>query len=97
LSIAALFLSWNPPELSGQTQSPYVVDFAFPKLIFNQPVGIVNSGDGTNRLFVIEQSGIIRVFENIQTVEASTIFLNISTKVLFGGEQGLLGLAFHPN
>ena len=97
MSITALFLSWNPPELSGQTQSPYVVDFAFPKLIFNQPVGIVNSGDGTNRLFVIEQSGIIRVFENIQTVEASTIFLDISTKVLFGGEQGLLGLAFHPN
>jgi hypothetical protein len=46
---------------------------------------------------VIEQSGIIRVFENIQTVEASIIFLDISTKVLFGGEQGLVGLAFHPN
>ncbi len=74
-----------------------MVDLAFPNLIFNQPVGIVTSGDGTNRLFVIEQAGIIRVFENSQTVSRSTVFLNISTQVLFGGEQGLLGLAFHPN
>ncbi len=70
---------------------------AFPKLVFNQPVGIVSPGDGTNRLFVIEQAGVIRVFENSQTVAESTVFLDISTQVLFGGEQGLLGLAFHPN
>jgi glucose/arabinose dehydrogenase len=69
----------------------------FPKLVFNQPVGIVTPGDGTNRLFVIEQPGVIRVFENSQTVAESTVFLDIRTQVLFGGEQGLLGLAFHPN
>ncbi len=48
-------------------------------------------------LFVIEQPGVIRVFENSQTVAESTVFLDISNQVLFGGEQGLLGLAFHPN
>jgi glucose/arabinose dehydrogenase len=37
------------------------------------------------------------VFENSQTVAKSTVFLNLSTQVLSGGEQGLLGLAFHPN
>jgi len=36
------------------------------------------------------------VFENSPTVASSTIFLNISNQVLFGGEQGLLGLVFHP-
>lgn len=97
MSFAAFFLSWKPPVLSGQTQSPYLVDLAFPKLVFNQPVGIVTPRDGTNRLFVIEQAGIIRVFENSPTVAESTVFLDISTQVLFGGEQGLLGLAFHPN
>ena len=97
MSSAALFLSWKSPNISGQTQSGYLVDLAFPKLIFNQPVGIVTPNDGTNRLFVIEQAGIIRVFENSPTVADSTIFLNISSQVLFGGEQGLLGLAFHPN
>jgi glucose/arabinose dehydrogenase len=69
----------------------------FPKLVFSQPVGIVAPSDGSNRLFVIEQAGVIRVFEKSQTVAESTVFLDISTQVLFGGEQGLLGLAFHPN
>ena len=69
----------------------------FPKLVFSQPVGIVAPGDGSNRLFVIEQAGVVRVFENSQTVAESTVFLDISTQVLFGGEQGLLGLSFHPN
>ena len=97
MSFAALFLSWKTPNLLGQTQSTYLADLAFPKLAFNQPVGIVTSGDGTNRLFVIEQAGVIRVFENTPTVAESTVFLNITNQVLFGGEQGLLGLAFHPN
>ena len=97
LSFAAIFISYKTPYISGQTQSQYSVDLAFPNLVFNQPVGIVAPGDGTNRLFVIEQIGVIRVFENSQTVSGSTVFLDISNKVLFGGEQGLLGLAFHPN
>ena len=96
LVFAGLFLLWKTPDVLGQTQSAYSVDLAFPKLVFNQPVAIVTPSDGTNRLFVIEQAGVVRVFENSQTVGASTIFLNISTQVLFGGEQGLLGLAFHP-
>ena len=74
-----------------------MVDVAFPNLSFTQPVGIVASGNGTNRLFVIEQAGVIRVFENIKTVVASSSFLDIRSRVSFGGEQGLLGLAFHPN
>lgn len=91
------FFSWGAPRGLGQTQSDYLIQVAFPNLTFNQPVGIVNSGDGTNRFFVIEQSGVIRVFENSQTAADSTVFLNITNKVVFGGEQGLLGLAFHPN
>jgi glucose/arabinose dehydrogenase len=47
------------------------------------------------RLFVIEQGGRIRIFNNEQLV--STPFLDISSKVTAGGELGLLGLAFHPN
>jgi glucose/arabinose dehydrogenase len=85
------------PDGSGQAQSNYAVEVAFPNLAFNQPVGIVSSGDGTNRLFVIEQAGVIRVFENSRNIAASSVFLNISSRVVFGGEQGLLGLAFHPD
>ena len=95
--VAVAFFSWRLPDGSGQTQSDYVVEVAFPNLTFNQPVGIVSPDDGTIRLFVIEQTGVIRVFQNSQSVASSSVFLDITSRVLFGGEQGLLGLAFHPN
>lgn len=57
-------------------------------------VFVTNAGDGTNRLFVVEQGGVIRVVQ--PGASTSTVFLNITTSVLSGGEQGLLGLAFHP-
>lgn len=70
---------------------------AFPNLTFNQPVGITYAdGDRTNRLFVVEQAGRIKVFENSKNASSSKVFLDISDRVLSGGEQGLLGLAFHP-
>jgi len=70
---------------------------AFPKLTFENPIDIQIPGDNSNRLFVVSQSGKIHVFQNEDNTESSSIFLDISNKVLFGGEQGLLGLAFHPN
>lgn len=70
---------------------------AFPNLSFSSPVDIQFPKDNTNRLFVVSQEGIIHVFENSAEVTASSVFLDIRDRVLFGGEQGLLGLAFHPN
>ena len=59
---------------------------------------LVTAPTGDPRLFVVEQSGRIRIFENETLVTAP--FLNLSADVggpvLAGGEQGLLGLAFHP-
>lgn len=70
---------------------------SFDKLSFNDPVELVNSGDGTNRIFVVEQGGSIKSFKNEADVASSDIFLDIKSKVNAGGEKGLLGLAFHPN
>ena len=55
---------------------------------------MTNAGDGSDRLFVVEQGGVIKVLQPGST--SPTVFLDITTKVLSGGEQGLLGLAFHP-
>lgn len=60
---------------------------------FSNPVEIVNAND--NRLFVVQQNGIIKILQPNGTTNA-TNFLNISSKITFGGERGLLGLAFHP-
>lgn len=69
---------------------------AFPNLNFSSPVDIQNAGDGSNRIFVVEQSGIIKVFDNDPEVTSTTEFLDIKNRVSSGGEMGLLGLAFHP-
>lgn len=61
---------------------------------FNTPVFMTSARDGTNRLFVVEQGGIIRVIQ--PGTRTSTVFLDITGPVLSGGERGLLGLAFHP-
>lgn len=58
------------------------------------PVFMTSARDGTNRLFIVQQGGIIRVLQPGSTTP--TTFLNITSRVLSGGERGLLGLAFHP-
>jgi glucose/arabinose dehydrogenase len=72
----------------------YDVVEAFPNLTFVRPVDIQNAGDGTDRLFVVEQNGFIRVFDNDPGVASSSQFLAVS--VTCCSELGLLGLAFHP-
>ncbi|MEM1041497.1 MAG: PQQ-dependent sugar dehydrogenase [Bacteroidota bacterium] len=70
---------------------------AFPNLTFDAPVDIQSADDGSNRLFVVEQQGTIRVFTNDAAVGSASVFLNITGRVLSGGEQGLLGLVFDPD
>ncbi|MEZ4330665.1 MAG: PQQ-dependent sugar dehydrogenase [Myxococcota bacterium] len=73
-------------------------DRAFPALSFGGLVGLYAPPDGSGRLFVLERSGRIFVFENQDDVAAATLFLDLSQQVASGGdEQGLLGLAFDPD
>jgi glucose/arabinose dehydrogenase len=59
------------------------------------PVTITHAKDGSGRLFIVEQGGIIKI--SSKGALLSSPFLNISAKVLLSTEQGLLGLAFPPN
>ena len=51
---------------------------------------------GDERLFVVQQGGQIRIVNTNGTIN-TTPFINLSSLIVSGGEQGLLGLAFHPN
>lgn len=62
---------------------------------FVEPVYITNAGDGSGRLFVVEQAGIIRIIKGGRTHPAP--FLDIREIVRSGGETGLLSVAFHPD
>lgn len=62
----------------------------------SSPLTMINANDGSNRLFIVQKGGQIRILQNGSVL--ATPFLSISSTVLLssGSEQGLLGLAFHP-
>ncbi len=85
-SCAAAGTGERPVEQSGVTLVAVVSGLQAP-LYLTAP-----SGDG--RLFVVEQPGRIRVIRDGRLLPRP--FLDITAKVSYGGERGLLGLAFHP-
>lgn len=70
---------------------------AFPNLDFSRPLDLQSPSENTNRLFVVEQGGTIKVFANEGSVESASTFFDIGNRIASSGELGLLGLAFHPN
>ena len=60
----------------------------------SSPLGVTNAGDGSGRLFVVQQGGRVRIAKG---GKITGTFLDITSKVTSGGERGLLGLAFHPD
>ena len=63
----------------------------------NRPLFLTHAGDGSGRIFIVEQTGRIRILENESLL--GTPFLDISSGfgLATAGERGLLGLAFHPD
>ena len=61
---------------------------------FSAPLAVRHAKDGSERLFVVEQGGTIRIVDN--GAQLPQAFLDISARVSASGERGLLGLAFHP-
>jgi glucose/arabinose dehydrogenase len=60
-----------------------------------EPVLVTSPNDGTNRLFIVEKTGVIRVI--VGGTLLTRPFLTMTRSVSTGSEQGLLGLAFHPS
>jgi len=62
----------------------------------SSPVFMTAPADGTNRLFIVEQGGLIRIFDVTTGSLLGTPFLDISGLISTGGERGLLGLTLDP-
>lgn len=80
---------WDPIDEGGNVQKLRIVELTY-------------ANDDSNRLFAVSQSGEIFTFENRSDVEQSHLFLNLKAKVSQwsspgANEQGLLGLAMHPD
>lgn len=83
-------VSQPPPQVPPASVSfvPVVQGLALP-------VHIGHAGDGSQRVFLVEQGGRILILDNGSLLPAP--FLDIHDNVLSGGEQGLLGMAFPPD
>lgn len=76
----------------GMTEKGLVVPF--------RPVILTHARDGTNRVFVGTQQGVLHVIPNDPQAAKSQVFLDLRDRVAYDdktNEEGFLGLAFHPN
>ena len=77
---------WSPEDADGRPQQ-------------FRPIVVTNAGDGSNRMIVASQQGVIHAFENRPDVEKTEVLLDLTDRVTYidkENEEGLLGLAFHP-
>lgn len=88
-AIAAAILGQTVPLLAAIQLVPVVPS------VLSSPLFVGHAGDGTNRLFIVERAGIIKVLQPGSSTP--TVFLDIRGRIASGGEQGLLGLAFHQD
>lgn len=94
LAATLLFLALAPGPATAQPPDIEIRVDGVAARDLNSPVQVTHAGDGSDRLFVVEQPGTIRVVRNGQTLPVP--FLDVSSLIILGSEQGLLGLAFHP-
>ena len=64
-----------------------------------RPIVLTHANDGSNRIFVATQQGVIHSLTNSDAVASTKVFLDISDRVRYNdkqNEEGFLGLTFHP-
>lgn len=83
-----------PPMAATPTITTQAV---FANLSFNQPVALMQAPGDSTRWFVVEKSGVIRMFANDENTLSASTFIDISGSVNASGEGGLLGMAFDPD
>jgi glucose/arabinose dehydrogenase len=77
---------WDPIDDNGKPQ-PF------------RPILLTNSGDGSNRIFVPTQQGVVYSFKNDAKTVDTNVFLDLRDRVVYNdnqNEEGFLGMAFHP-
>ncbi len=83
---------WAEPVTMTDGHRPVVL-LPLVRQGLEQPVYLTHAADGSTRLYVVEQPGRIRILQDQSLLRPP--FLDITERVLAGGERGLLGLAFH--
>ncbi len=95
LRSASLLAALLAPLLAPHAQTTGALETAFPGLAFVEPIELTHAGDGSGLVYVAEKAGRVRAVTPA-TNTAATV-LDIAGLVRNSGEQGLLGMAFHPS
>jgi quinoprotein glucose dehydrogenase len=103
LVASGLAVAWSGASAQGAPvdETPLAVRYeqTFTNIRPRRPVVITHAGDGSNRVFIVTQQGVVHVIPNDPNVKETSTFLDIESKVVYSdqqNEEGLLGLAFHP-
>lgn len=97
-AVGVLSLLMNLLLLSSASAAVVVPDdVSLDPLItgLTQPLSVRDAGDGSGRLFIVEQGGLIRIWDGTQLLEQP--FLDLTSVTTADVERGLLGLTFHPD
>ncbi|MCY4079703.1 MAG: PQQ-dependent sugar dehydrogenase [Caldilineaceae bacterium] len=96
------WVAWREVRVFGTPAADAVVSTGTPQLKrelivgnLELPVQVTHAGDGSGRLFVVEQRGRIRIFKD--GVENNQFFIDISGQITCCGERGLMNVAFSPD
>ena len=83
-------------ELENDDEEMITLVNAFPNLSFSEPLDLQSADNESNRIYVAEKKGTIKVFENDSEVTSAETFLDLGN-IPTSSEQGLLGFTFHPD
>jgi len=94
VAVCLLVVGCGSIQRTNPIPSPGAISLQLVASGLTAPLDLEQPNDGSGRLFVVEQGGAIKILQNGAVLPQP--FLNISNKVIFQGEMGLLGLTFHP-
>jgi uncharacterized repeat protein (TIGR03806 family) len=87
----ATCLAWDRPSADDSISVT-----RYTNLSFSSPVAMLQAPADNSRWFVVEKAGVVRTFP-VSNPVASSVFIDIAARVTTDSEQGLLGMAFHPD
>lgn len=92
--VAVVSVVGTPPRQSAAAEA-FSLSLTAPITGLPAPVYIANAGDGSGRVFVVQQTGTIQIIQN--GVVQNSAFLDIRSRISCCGERGLLSVAFPPD
>jgi glucose/arabinose dehydrogenase len=99
IALWAILVLASPAGQAQIVEGEITVELGLIAEGFTAPVSVTHAGDGSGRLFVVDQAGTIRVIRD--GVLLPVPFLDLTDQIVavnpFFDERGVLGLAFHPD